>query len=101
MLEEQAQGYEGTLKLSVTGPWTLAATMERPRGDRVLADHGARRDLSQSLAEGTAQLIAELVRRLPDIEVLVQLDEPLLPAVLAGAIANASGLGRHRAEESQ
>jgi methionine synthase II (cobalamin-independent) len=99
MLEEQAQGYEGTLKLSVTGPWTLAATMERPRGDRVLADHGARRDLNQSLAEGTAQLIAELVRRLPDIEVLVQLDEPLLPAVLAGAIANASGLGRHRAVE--
>jgi methionine synthase II (cobalamin-independent) len=31
--------------------------------------------------------------------VLVQLDEPLLPAVIAGAIANASGLGRHRAVE--
>jgi methionine synthase II (cobalamin-independent) len=99
VLEEHAQGYEGTVKLSVAGSWTLAATMERPRGDRVLADPGARRDLSQSLAEGIAQLVAELVRRLPDVELLVQLDEPLLPAVLAGTIANASGLGRHRAVE--
>jgi methionine synthase II (cobalamin-independent) len=99
LLEEHAQGYEGTVKLSVAGPWTLAATMERPRGDRVVADSGARRDLSQSLAEGTAQLVAELVRRLPDIEPLVQFDEPMLPAVLAGTIANASGLSRHRAIE--
>jgi hypothetical protein len=36
---------------------------------------------------------------LPDIEPLVQLDEPMLPAVLAGTIANASGLSRHRAIE--
>jgi methionine synthase II (cobalamin-independent) len=98
-LEEHAQGYEGAVKLSVAGPWTLAAVMERPRGDRVLADSGARRDLTQSLAEGTAQLVAELARRLPDIELLVQLDEPMLPAVLAGTIANASGLSRHRAIE--
>jgi len=97
LLEEHAQGYEGTVKLSVAGPWTLAAMMERPRGDRVLADSGARRDLSQSLAEGTAQLVAELVRRLPDVEPLIQLDEPMLPAVLAGTIATASGLSRHRA----
>jgi methionine synthase II (cobalamin-independent) len=100
LLEEHAQGYQGTVKLSVAGPWTLAAMMERPRGDRVLADSGARRDLSQSLAEGIAQLVAELVRRLPDIEPLIQLDEPMLPAVLAGTIATASGLSRHRAIES-
>jgi methionine synthase II (cobalamin-independent) len=99
LLEEHAQGFEGTVKLSVAGPWTMAAMMERPRGDRVLADSGARRDLSQSLAEGTAQLVAELVRRLPDVEPLIQLDEPMLPAVLAGTIANASGWSRHRAIE--
>jgi methionine synthase II (cobalamin-independent) len=96
MLEEHAQGYEGTVKLSVAGPWTLAAMMERPRGDRVLADPGARRDLGQSLAEGIAQLVAELVRRLPDVEPLIQLDEPMLSAVLAGGVPNASGLFRHR-----
>jgi methionine synthase II (cobalamin-independent) len=99
MLEEHAQGYEGTVKLSVAGPWTLAAMMERPRGDRVLADPGARRDVSQSLAEGIAQLVAELVRRLPDVDPFIQLDEPMLPAVLAGSLPNASGLLRHRAIE--
>ena len=40
LLEEHAQGYSGRLKLSAAGPWTLAALMERPRGDRVLADSG-------------------------------------------------------------
>jgi methionine synthase II (cobalamin-independent) len=62
----------------------------------VVADSGARRDLSQSLAEGIAQLTAELGRRLPDIEQLIQLDEPMLPAVLGGTLATASGLSRHR-----
>ena len=99
LLEEHAQGYQGTIKLSVAGPWTMAAMMERPRGDRLLADHGARRDLNQSLAEGIAQLVAELSRRLPDVEFIIQLDEPLLPAVLAGAIATASGFSRHRSVE--
>ncbi len=96
-LEEQAQGYHGDLKLSVAGPWTLAAMMERPRADRVVADAGARRDLAQSLAEGLAELLIELGRRLPDIGWLVQLDEPALPRVLGGAVPTASGLGRHRA----
>jgi hypothetical protein len=52
MLEEALQGYAGHLKLQVAGPWTLAATVERPRGDKVLADHGARRELAQALAYG-------------------------------------------------
>jgi len=99
LLEEHAQGYSGIVKLSAAGPWTLAAMMERPRGDRVIADSGARRDLSQSLAEGIAQLVVELDRRLPDLDILIQLDEPMLPAVLGGALATASGLSRHRAVE--
>ena len=97
LLEEVAQGYQGPLKIAIGGPWTLAASIERPRGDRVLADHGARRDIGQSLAEGIAQLIAELRRRLPEVDLLVQLDEPSLPAVLAGSLPTASGFSRHRA----
>lgn len=96
LLEELAQGYVGPLKFAVAGPWTLAAMMERPRGDRVLADHGARRELGQSLTEGIAELVADLARRLPDIAPVVQLDEPLLPAVLAGSVPTASGFSRHR-----
>lgn len=95
-LEEVAQGYEGPVKIAVAGPWTLAASLEHPRGDKVLSDSGARRDVAQSLQQGITDLVAELTRRLPDITVIIQLDEPLLPAVLGGGIATASGLGRHR-----
>jgi methionine synthase II (cobalamin-independent) len=97
LLEELAQDYQGRFKLSFAGPWTLAATVERPRGDRVLADSGARRDLGQSLAEGLADLVAELQRRLPRLDLVVQLDEPLLPAVMTGSVPTASGFSRHRA----
>ena len=96
LVEEHAQGYAGPLKYAVAGPWTLAATMERPRGDRVLADYGARRDLAQSLAEGVAEMIMDMRRRLPEVQPIVQLDEPLLPSVLAGAVPTASGFSRHR-----
>ena len=96
-LEERAAGYAGTFKVQLAGPWTLAATVERPRGDRVLADHGARRDLAEALAEGIGAHVADLRRRLPDAtELVVQIDEPVLPAVLGGGIPTASGFGRHR-----
>lgn len=96
-LEEQAQGYSGDVKLSFAGPWTMAARMERPKGDRVVADSGARRDLGQALADGLADLVTELGKRLPEVRFILQLDEPLLPAVLAGSLPTASGLDRHRA----
>ena len=96
LLEEQTQGYAGRLKIQAAGPWTLAATMERPRGDRVIGDHGARRDLAQALADGVRTHAADVSRRVPAAELVVQVDEPALPAVLAGSIPTASGLGRHR-----
>lgn len=96
LFEERLQGYAGPLKVQVAGPWTLAAALERPRGDKVLGDHGARRELAQSLAEGVAGHVVEVRRRVPGAELLVQVDEPTLPAVLAGAIATASGFHRHR-----
>ena len=52
VFEELTQGYEGPLKLQVAGPWTVAATTERPRGDRLLADVGARREVAEALALG-------------------------------------------------
>jgi methionine synthase II (cobalamin-independent) len=100
-LEEQAQGAGlfqegGELKVQVAGPWTLAATVERPRGDRLLADHGARREVAQALAEGVRAHVVDLRRRVPGASLLVQVDEPVLPAVLAGQVPTASGFGRHR-----
>jgi methionine synthase II (cobalamin-independent) len=96
VVEEHTQGYSGPFKIQVAGPWTLAATVERPRGDRVLADHGARRELAQALAEGLRDHVADVRRRIPEAELVVQVDEPALPAVLAGSIPTASGFHRHR-----
>ncbi|WP_203566369.1 uroporphyrinogen decarboxylase/cobalamine-independent methonine synthase family protein [Aestuariimicrobium ganziense] len=94
--EEAVQGFTGTMKLSLAGPWTLTASVERPRGDRVLADHGARRDLAAALAEGAHSLVTELRRRVPDVTWVLQVDEPALPAVQQGRISTASGFSRHR-----
>lgn len=101
VLEEQVQGSElfvagGELKVQICGPWTLAASVERPRGDRLLADVGARRELAQALAEGVTQHLADLARRVPGARLVVQVDEPGLPAVLAGQVPTSSGFGRHR-----
>jgi Cobalamin-independent synthase, Catalytic domain len=95
--EEQAHNFRGDVKVQVAGPWTLAAVVEKPRGDKVLSDHGARRELAQGLAEGVAEHLADVRRRVGAARVVVQIDEPALPAVLAGAIPTASGFGRHRA----
>ena len=95
--EERAVGYAGPVKVQVTGPWTLAATVERPRGDKLLADHGARRELAQALAIAVTDHVADVRRRLPGADrIVVQVDEPALPAVLAGAVPTASGFGKHR-----
>ena len=100
-LEIGAHGYEGPLKLQVAGPLTLAAGLERTRGDRMVADHGARRDLTESLAEGVRQHVAEMARRVPGARPIVQLDEPSLPAVLAGEVPTISGFGRLHAVERE
>jgi methionine synthase II (cobalamin-independent) len=99
-LEEATEGYAGAFKAQVAGPWTLAATVERPRGDKILADHGARRELAQALAEGVRDQVRDLRRRLPGVDrLVVQVDEPALAAVLAGVVPTASGFGRHRTVE--
>jgi methionine synthase II (cobalamin-independent) len=90
-LEAHADGYAGPVKLQVTGPWTLAAALQLPRGEPVLTDAGAVRDVAGSLAEGVAAHVAELRARLPGAEPVLQLDEPSLPAVLAGAVRTSSG----------
>ena len=97
MLAEAADGYAGPLKVQVVGPWTLAASLWLPRLERAVVDPGACRDLVASLAEGVARHIREVRRLVPAAEVLVQLDEPSLPGVLAGALPTASGFGRLRA----
>src|SRR3954447_17287383 len=88
-----AAGFTGNLKLQLAGPWTLATTLELPRGGRAIGDAGAVRDLVASLAATVPDHVADLRRRLPGAAVVVQLDEPALPAALGGTIPTESGLG--------
>lgn len=93
-LEEAAQNWDGPLKVQACGPWTMAAAIELTRRrDPALADPGAVADLTASLAEGVAAHVAEVSKRVPGTTVLLQLDEPSLPAVLAGHVKTASGFG--------
>lgn len=94
-------GHPARLKVQVTGPWTLATRLELTRGDKVLADHGAVRDLTSSLAEGVRLHLADLRRRLPDTVLLLQVDEPSLPTVIAGGVPTSSGWGRLRIPQEQ
>lgn len=90
-------GWRGPLKVQVAGPYTLAAALWLPRGDRAVSDHGARRDLVASSAAAAAQLVVDVRRLVPGAQVVLQLDEPSLPAVLGGRLRSASGFGVLRA----
>jgi hypothetical protein len=98
-LEEHTQGFAGPLKVQITGPWTMAASVELASGERMLRDPGACRDLADGLAAAAFEHLADLRRRFPRAHLLVQWDEPGLNAVLAGSIGTASGLSRYRAVE--
>ncbi len=94
-------GYAGPLKLAVAGPVTLAGGIWLHRGERALVDQGACRDLAESLAEGLRVLLGSLTRLVPGADLIVQLDEPSLPAILDGGLPTASGFGRIRAVDGQ
>jgi methionine synthase II (cobalamin-independent) len=95
-LTEQADRFAGTLKVQAAGPWTLAASLDLPIGGRMLRDAGAVRDLADSLAEGLRRHVADVQKRVPRATVLLQLDEPSLPTVLAGRVPTESGLSAYR-----
>ncbi len=94
--EQQYAGAEW-VKVQICGPWTLAAMLELPSGHRALTDPGAVDDLVTSLAEGLVAHVGNIAARIPGAGVVVQIDEPALPAVLAGNLSTASGFGTVRA----
>ncbi|MFI2508604.1 methionine synthase [Streptomyces sp. NPDC018972] len=100
-LEEFTQEYQGPLKVQAVGPWTLAAALELRNGEAALSDLGACRDLAASLAEGLRLHLAEVRRRVPGAQLVLQLDEPSLTAVLRGQVRSASGYRTHRAVDRQ
>ena len=101
VMEEALDGFRGPVKVQLCGPWTLAATLELPRTMNVaVADPGAVADLAASLAEGAAAFAADVAKRVPGARLVVQFDEPALPAVAEGMVPTASGLSRLAAVEA-
>ena len=100
-LAEAFDGWTGRLKVQVAGPWTLASSVWLHRGERAAVDEGASRDLVDSLAEGVRLHLAEVRRLVPGAELVLQLDEPSLPAALDGHLPTASGYGVLRALDPQ
>ena len=90
-LTDFAADFDGLVKVQVAGPWTLAAALELAIGGRMLRDPGAVRDLVASLVEGVRLHVADVSRRLPHARLMLQIDEPSLPAVLAGHVPTESG----------
>ena len=70
--------------------------VELASGHRVLTDRGAAAEFASSLTEGLRAHVEEIAAR-TGARVLVQLDEPSLPAVIAGSLPTASGYGTVRA----
>jgi len=93
---ERAGARPEVVKVQAVGPWTLMSNIELMRGHRVLTDPGAVKEFSASLAEGLRLHAAEVAKR-TKAKVIVQLDEPGLPAVLQGLLPTPSKLGTVRA----
>lgn len=94
-MEQVLAAHNGPIKLQCAGPWTLAAGLRRDVGERALTDAGLVRDISEALAVAVDGHVRDVRRRLPHAStVIVQWDEPALPAVLSGAIPTHSGFGR-------
>jgi methionine synthase II (cobalamin-independent) len=79
------------VKVQAPGPITLAAELELANGHRAITDLGAVHDIAASLAEGVATHRASLSRRL-DTPVVVQFDEPSLPAAVTGRLTGVTTL---------
>jgi methionine synthase II (cobalamin-independent) len=102
-LEEawEAAGLRGSgrpVKVQAPGPITLAAELELSNGHRAITDPGAFHDIAASLAEGVAAHRASVSRRL-DTPVVVQFDEPSLPAAITGHLGGVTTLSPVRALE--
>lgn len=89
--KEEAGGTLSPLNLAVLGPVSLAARLHLPSGEKSLIDHGARRDLTHSLAAGLADHVRHVRRSIGPDSVSVVLQEPDYRAVRTGSVPTVSG----------
>lgn len=88
---EAGQAITDAVGLEILGPVSLAAQLHLPGGEKVLIDHGARRDLAQSLAAGAADHVAHVRRSVAPQRLRVTLLEPDYHRVRTGSVPTVSG----------
>ncbi|XKQ77947.1 hypothetical protein GMCHHGAN_002433 [Paenarthrobacter ilicis] len=79
------------IKIHLLGPLSLAGSLYLHSGERALLDYGARRDIAESLAAGVGDYLKRVSSAVPGAGIVVQVDEPDVAAIMAGAIPTASG----------
>lgn len=94
VFEEFCHEASTTVKVQLAGPVTIAAAIALPRGERVLVDAGALRELVDAHREATSRHLDDVRRRLPHARLILQVDEPSLDAALRGMLRTQSGWGR-------
>jgi hypothetical protein len=100
-LEEQFQGFTGSLTMSIVGPVSWAGAVEGPRGEKLIRDHGALRDISIALSDVVAETAVDLSRSFSGATLTIQIDEPLVMPATSGAIPTASAFRTYVALDRQ
>ena len=101
-MPELLKSFAGDSSVTVRTAALVGLTRLGPEGVAIAknglfeADRYLVKALAQALAEGVRAHVADLRRRVPGASLVVQVDEPALPTVLAGKVPTASGFHRHR-----
>lgn len=79
------------LKIQIRGPLAMARDLYLHHGERALSDAGARRDVAESLAAGSADHVRDVMRTSGRRKITVVMEEPGISDVLNGSVRTASG----------
>lgn len=88
---------DSALAIELLGPLSLSAQMALPHGEKILSDHGARRDVADSLAAGAAAHIEHLRRTAAPSSLSVTVLEPDYRRIRSGSVRTVSGYRTLRA----
>ena len=81
--------------VQLVGPWTLAACVELPHGDRLCVIEALFPTPQAALVQASVTFLSTLRRRLPNAKFMLQFDEPMVDRVLEGSVPTPSGFSAY------
>lgn len=91
----------GALKVQSFGPFSLAASVHLPSGEKAISDSGAVDEIATEQAHVTAEQLYKLAGEYGVTELYLEIFEHQIGNVLTGAIPTASGFERYRALDAE